>query len=121
MVEMHIVSEPDGPLTEEQLYAVARTYYYEQLLRAGLEPGEIDGAWERFPTAGKSYYLEMVRGPVCSANAHWGRHVRTHQARLLRKQGGDPDTVLAVTAIIERQLDAVEAAVEIVNMLGLPR
>lgn len=67
---MHRMMEPDGPLTEEQLDAVARTFYNEQRLRAGHTPEEINGSWEIGADSAKARFIELMRGPVCTANAH---------------------------------------------------
>lgn len=119
---MHRIMEPDGPLTEEQLEAVARTFYYEQRMRAGHLAEQIDGEWESAPDSARARYRELMRGPVCSANAYWGRHVRRHQAELLRRETGDHVNTRNALAIIIAWAngDAVEAARTLMEILELP-
>lgn len=114
MIEMYEMPEPDLPNTPEQLWQVARTYYYEQLMLMGMEPTEIDGLWERMPKGQQLTWINKVRASVNTANAHWGRRVREHQARLLKDKGG-------IEEIIRNNWDPAEAAKEIARLLELPR
>lgn len=121
MVEMHRIMEPDGPNTPEQLLAVARTYYLDQLLALGLTPEEVVDRWDAMPAAHRAVWVERVRAMTNTANAHWGRHVRRHQAELLRVEASYQGTLTALAIIIAgANGDAVEAARTLMEILELP-
>jgi hypothetical protein len=116
---MYDMPEPDGPLTEEQLDAVARTRYALEQLQRGVPIERIGKLWDQSTPAFRSPIREDLRQVVITANAHWGNHVRRHQSELIRKAGDSTDLTVAITSLIERYGDPDEFALELANLLGL--